>query len=161
MMRIKSNKGREITMFFTQLGRVAAGLASLILVSACAVHGLPTSVGSREIVLEGIPISEDEANIFSTWKCVEYYDGWRTLVEVGIFSNPDLSTTGFVLYDGKNTGVPTSYQRQGLNRRWDWGTGGASYAFVIKPDGTGFYYDFSSVPAGETTESKESYKCHK
>ena len=159
-MRIKSNKGREITMFFTQLGRVAAGLASVILVSACAVSGLPNPVGSREIVLEGILISEDETNIFSTWKCVEYYDGWRTLVEVGIFSNPDLSTTGFVLYDGKNTGVPTSYQRQGLNRRWDWGSNGSRFSFIVEPDNTGRYYDFSSVPDGESTESKESYKCY-
>ena len=159
-MRIKFNKGRGFTMFLTQLGRVAAGLAFVILVSACAVSGLPASVGSREIVLEGIPISEDEANIFSTWKCVEYFDGWRTLVEVGIFSNPDLSDTGFVLYDGGNMGDPTSYQRQGLNRRWDWGSKGASYAFIIEPDNTGRYYDFSSVPAGESTKSRESYKCY-
>ena len=144
-MRTKFNKGREITMFFTQLGRVAAGLASVILVSACAVHGLPTSVGSREIVLEGIPISEDEANIFCTWKCVEYFDGWRTLVEVGIFSDPDLSTTGFVLYDGKNTGDPTSYRRQGLNRRWDWGSKGSRFSFIIEPDNTGRYYERKQI----------------
>ena len=159
-MRIKFNKGRAFTMFFTQLGRVAAGLAFVILVSACVVSGMPNPVGSREIVLEGLTISEDEANIFSTWKCVEYFDGWQTLVEVGIFSNPDLSDTGFVLYDGKNTGDPTSYQRQGLNKRWDWGSKGSRFSFIIEPDNTGRYYDFSSVPDGETTTARKSYKCY-
>lgn len=35
----------------------------------------------------------------------------------------------------------TRFQVAGLNRRWDWG--GHQYAFVIEPDGTGAYYDFS------------------
>jgi len=119
-----------------------------------------SNVGSRVIVIDGIQFDEDEADVLLTWKCTDYFDGGRTLVEVGIFSDPDLSDAGFVLYDGGNTGDPTSYQRQGLNRRWDWGSKGASYAFIIEPDNTGQYYDFSSVPAGESTKSRESYKCY-
>ncbi len=142
----------------------AALVLSVALISACAVNGPSTYQpltpgGSRVIVLDGDQIDEDKVGGFFTWKCKDYFDGGRTLVEVGIFSNPDFSDAGFILYDGGNTGVPTLYQRQGLNRRWDWGSGGASYAFSIKPDGTGFYYDFSLVPDGETTKSKQSYKC--
>ena len=67
-------------MFFTQLGRVAAGLAFVIFVSACAVNGPPSPVGPRVIVLErvksvegvkgveSVEISEDEAQLYLFYK---------------------------------------------------------------------------------------------
>jgi hypothetical protein len=118
------------------------------------------SVGGVKGV-ESVEISEDEAGVFVTWKCEDFSDRGPTLVEVGIFSDPEFSADGFVLYDGGNTGTAASYQRQGLNRRWNWESRGASYAFIVKPDNTGLYYDFSLVPDGETTGAKEIYKCYK
>jgi len=82
------------------------------------------------------------------------------LVEVGLFGDPSLAGQGFVLYDGGYTGEFTHYGRKGLVRRWDWGPDGNNFAFVIKPDGTGLYYDFTSVKLGEGKKANEVYKCH-
>lgn len=68
---------------------------------------------------------------------------------------------GFVLYDGTDSGEHSSHGLKGVNHRWDWGKkaadSGYDYAFVIEPDGTSLYYDFS----GGRTEAKASqvYKC--
>jgi hypothetical protein len=44
------------------------------------------------------------------------------------------------------TSAYTSFEVAGFNRRWDFGPKShpTQYAFVIKPDGTGLYYDFST-----------------
>ena len=46
----------------------------------------------------------------------------------------------------------------GFDRRWDFGEDG-NYAFVIKPDGSGAYYDFSSVEDGGKTRPSQTYGC--
>ena len=46
----------------------------------------------------------------------------------------------------------------GLNRRWDFGKD-LKYAFIINPDGSGAYYDFSPVEEGETTKPSQLYDC--
>jgi hypothetical protein len=103
--------------------------------------------------------SETELGNFVSWRCTEFFHGSSTLVEVGIFTKAELAKSGFVLYDGGDSGVLTQYQRHGLEHRWDWGPGGGKFAFVIDPDGSGRYYDFSSVPSGEKTKPKDIYKC--
>lgn len=55
----------------------------------------------------------------------------------------------------------TTYRVTGVNRRWDWGDGGESYAFVIKPDGEGLYYDFSFIEDGGTTTPSQLFICKK
>ena len=67
---------------------------------------------------------------------------------------------GFVLFDGGYSGDWAFYQRKGIEHRWDWGDDGPTYAFVIKADGTGLYYDFSNVPEGEETTAKQVCKCY-
>ena len=68
---------------------------------------------------------------------------------------------GFVLYDGTNTGDIVLYRRDGLSRRWDWGTTG-SYSFIIKSDGTGLFYDFSTADdAGIKSKADDIYKCRR
>ena len=55
---------------------------------------------------------------------------------------------------------PAFFRIAGLNRRWDFGYGwdGYPYAFVIKPDGTGLYYDFSTSSDG-TAEARDVFEC--
>ena len=73
---------------------------------------------------------------------------------------------GFVLYGDGTTGEEAYFFRQGLDLRWDWGTyyrDGESkyrYAFIIEPDGTGLYYDFSTSTDG-IASPRSSYKCKK
>ncbi len=55
-----------------------------------------------------------------------------------------------------------SFRITGLNRRWDFGDDESEdvypYAFVIKPDGTGLCYDFSTAPDG-TASAIDSFNC--
>ncbi len=74
--------------------------------------------------------------------------------------DPTFALFGFILFDGGYTGRTTLYQRKGLDHRWDWGPNATDYTFVIKPDGTGLYYDFSTVTEGESTKPSAIYKCY-
>ena len=65
---------------------------------------------------------------------------------------------GFVLYDGGYSGKYSFHEREGLHHSWTWGD---NYEFVIESDGKGLYYDFSTVPEGESTEPRELFKCYK
>ncbi len=68
---------------------------------------------------------------------------------------------GFILSDGGYSGAHTYYRRTGLEHRWDWCPNETNYVFVIKPDGTGLYYDFSSVPYGESTKASDVFQCYR
>ena len=103
--------------------------------------------------------NKDTDSGFTTWECEGSIYGGKTLIEFGYFSL-DGTTYGFVLYDGGDEGEITHYSRQGLDRRWDWGANG-QYSFVITPDGNGRYYDFTNVPAGESTKPSGIYKAYK
>ena len=50
------------------------------------------------------------------------------------------------------------FSMEGLQRRWDFADGGV-YAFVISPDGSGAYYDFSRADPGERVAPSEGYRC--
>jgi hypothetical protein len=108
--------------------------------------------------LDGEVVREDEVGGFISWECEEFIEGGPTLVEVGFF---DLSgyPIGFILFDGGDRGSYAYYQRAGLDHRWDWGPNVNDYAFVISPDGTGLYYDFSAVRDGGTTSASEVFEC--
>lgn len=122
---------------------------------------------ARVISLGDSLYSEDSTGPFVSWGCSEYGSsrplidlslGSRILVEIGRFAPAELSDFGFILYDGSSSGELTSYRRKGVNQRWDWGPNG-EFAFVLKPDGTGMFYDFSNAPQGETISANDVYKC--
>ena len=83
------------------------------------------------------------------------------MVEVGFFGGRKQKGLGFILYDGGYTGEYTYYYRQGTNHRWDWGPNENDFSFLIKPDGTGLYYDFTGSPDGTTTKAEQVYQSHK
>ena len=155
------------------LHQIASSLLICLLLPACAVPVTPTSRPSsgvsstpvrqppptRVISLGGSTYSEDTLGRFVTWGCRDYISGRGVLVEVGSFENESLSGEGFVLYDGSSSGESSSYQRKGVNQRWDWGPNGSDFAFVLEPDGTGLFYDFSNVSKGETRKPNSLYRC--
>lgn len=49
------------------------------------------------------------------------------------------------------------FKVEGFDRRWDFG--GYEYAFVVEPDGTGLYYDFTRVGPGESVKPRQRYVC--
>jgi len=120
-----------------------------------------TPSGPRTIVLDGDTVSEIDVRGFTSWYCQDYINGEDTLVEVGFFGDSNLEGTGFILYDGGYSGERTYYNRTGIEHRWDWFQNKTNYSFVISTDGTGIYYDFSTVPVGEKTKGSSIYKCYK
>ena len=58
-------------------------------------------------------------------------------------------------------GVERRFQVSGLELRWDFGLdddGNYEHAFVIQPDGTGLYCDFSRSTGG-TARPSQTFKC--
>lgn len=120
----------------------------------------------RTIILNGEKVTESASNEFQSWRCKDYIRGGKTIIEVGLTSQAFKLISGYVLYDGTNEGTIATYQRSGINHRWDWGqerdwSQGLHYSFVLKPDGKGLYYDFSSVKEGESTNASDVFKCYK
>ena len=115
----------------------------------------------RSIILNGENFSENDVGGFVSWFCYDYINEKLSL-EVGTFGDPKLEGLGYILYDGGYIGELTSYRRTGIEHRWDWGgPNGSTYAFVIKSDGTGLYYDFSNVKPGESTRARDVFKCYR
>ena len=135
----------------------------LLLILSCSSSRPVSSLQSsqRTISLGGERYSESEYGKFISWRAYDYDFSGPVQVEVGYFENPLFAEFGFILFDGGDAGEVTSYRRTGLEHRWDWGPKGSEYAFVIKTDGTGLYYDFTSVEAGESTKARAVYKCRK
>ncbi len=135
----------------------------------------PEPKAARTLILGGRKFKEDTPGEFTSWKCSGYFVGGKTLVELGQIPSDYLKQRsddskkiddfikwlGFILYDGTNTGDIVLYKRRGLNHRWDWGSEGDTYAFIIEPDGTGIFYDFSNAKKGEKVGADTVYKCRK
>ena len=139
-------------------------LSIFVNVSCVSFAGLapPASAvesGPRTLILDGKKVSSEDVGGFVSWYCVDYIEEGSILLEVGYFGNDKLDGVGFILFDGGYTGQITMYERDGLDHRWDWEDG--DYTFVIQPDGTGLYYDFSSVKPGTSTRARAVYKAYK
>ena len=134
----------------------------LILVSCVSISrpSSATQTGPRTIILNNRTISEEDIGGFTSWYCLDFvYEEKGILLELGYFNDSELAGMGFILYDGGYTGELTSYQRNGTDHRWDWGAD-LQYSFIIKPDGTGLYYDFTNAK-GESIKARGVYKCYK
>ena len=107
-----------------------------LIISSCAMAGVSRD---RTLYLSGKTVSEADEGGVVRWYAVDKYnsqgDG-NVRFQVGYFKN---TNRGFILYEGGTRGELAYFYRKGLNLRWDW----ENYAIVIKPDGTGLYYDFS------------------
>jgi len=146
----------KINRFFI----LTTGIISLLLFISCVTLIPPasaTSSGPRTIVVSDISFNAEEAGGFTSWICADYPDGNKILLEVGIFGDPAYDGVGFILFDGGYSGELTHYKRAGLEHRWDWGPNGNDYAFVVKPDGTGLYYRFTT---SDSTKASSVYKCY-
>ena len=139
---------------------IFAAIATLALTSCAMIAPLPSATpsGPRTIVLGDKAYTEEDVGGFTSWVGEDFVHGGGILVEVGFFGDSSFEGLGFILYDGGYSGELTQYRRTGMEHRWDWGPNGNDYAFVIQPDGTGLYYDFSSV---SRTKASEVYRCYR
>ena len=126
-----------------------------------------TKVRDRQLSLSGYSVSELDFGGVERWYAVDKYNYDSFIDEVrfqvGYFKNADI---GFVLYGDGTTGEQAYFSRQGLDLRWNWGNRVRDgiekyrYAFVIEPDGTGLYYDFSTSEDG-TAKPRGIYRVYK
>lgn len=128
--------------------------AFIPLLSSCAMAATPQQQ-TTFITLDGEQITKEELGKYTMWNCTDRVYKKDTLLSIGI--SHDFKDLGFILYENKMSGDSTAYAREGLNQRWDWG----KYSFILKPDGTGSYYDFTFVKSGETTKPDSWYYCYK
>lgn len=135
-------------------------LFSFIFISCASV---PSTSRDRMLSLSGYSISETEFGGVERWYAVDLYN-YESLIDevrfqVGFFKNDNI---GFILYGDGTIGEIAYFSRDGLDLRWDWGRKGKSfkYSFVIEPDGTGLYYDFSTSKDG-TAKPRGLYKVRK
>jgi hypothetical protein len=83
------------------------------------------------------------SEVTETWECQENsYGNWKTiLVQAQVLKG---RTEGKIHVAGVTHS--TAFEVQGFNRRWDFGLsheGTYKFAFLVKPNGTASYYDFS------------------
>ncbi|MEW5894315.1 MAG: hypothetical protein AB1650_00915 [Candidatus Omnitrophota bacterium] len=130
----------------------------IVSLSGCASLSSLVSPKPRAITLGDTVYNEETSGKFICWECRDFIDDGRILVEVGIFSDPKLKDVGFVLFDGSNSGNITYYQRRGINHRWDWGPDWNDFSFIIEPDGTGLFYDFSNAKS-KSIKANQVFKC--
>lgn len=123
--------------------------------------------GNRELSLGGDLVFESDFGGTERWYAVDKYN-YDSLIDkirfqVGYFKETNI---GFVLYEDGTIGEEAFFSRDGLDLRWDWGTyksNGYSkfrYTFIIEPDGTGLYYDFSTSTDG-IAKPRGIYRVHK
>lgn len=125
-------------------------LFSFTIISCASV---PSTARERNLSISGYSISETDFGGVERWYAVDKYN-YDSLIDevrfqVGYFKNNNI---GFILYGNGTNGEKAYFSRDGLNLRWDWGSDGYGtsykYSFVIEPDGTGLYYDFSTSKDG-------------
>lgn len=132
----------------------------LLALYSCGSMLNSTNSTGRTLILDGIAVADSNVNGFTNWYCKDFVYEGPTLFEIGHFNDPQLENSGYIIYEKGNVGTLTKYSRTGLEQRWDWVSNGEGYSFILKPDGTGLYYDFTSVPEGESTKASDVYKCY-
>ena len=96
------------------------------------------------------------ASPIETWTCTQ---GLNTDVLVVAYVNKGRET-GTIKVAGVTHNA--SFSVQGFERRWDFGLTKDkeyTYAFLIQPNGTATYYDFSDVTKGKKTGPKILMSC--
>jgi hypothetical protein len=112
------------------------------------------------ILLAGQTYAADYIN-FSCQAGTYWKPDGEVLVEATFY--PD---TGIGLVQVTGGHYVAMYKLNGFNHRWDFSanpetvkTRGFEYSFVIEPDGTGLYYDFSASDSGTKTRPSQVYRC--
>lgn len=120
----------------------------------------PSTSRDRQLSIGGYSVSESNLGGVERWYVVDNYNTSNTEVrfQVGYFIESETGI-GFILYGNGTTGELADFSRQGLDLRWDWGDN-LQYSFIIQPDGTGLYYDFSTSTDGKA-KPRGIYKAHK
>ena len=109
------------------------------------------------LLLAGVADAQ-ESIVFECQSGSDWKPDGEVVLEASIVTN-----TGYGLIQFAGAHHLAMYELQGFNHRWDFGRNaednGTNYAFIIKPDGTALYVDFSSSAEGEKTQASQVYVC--
>ena len=109
----------------------------------------------RKLVLALLILLSNPVLAYEEWHCGKY--SASSVIVKAI--QGDLKTSGSVEVFGD---VHVSFvSLTGFEKRWDFGfdDGEYKYAFIIGPDGSARYYDFSLSKAGETVKASMFFTC--
>ena len=120
----------------------------------------PDEIQRRELLVE-VPINYRIDPKGEIWQCFATRDYEKTTVLFSLTREKGGSEgSGEVAVAGITHAA--QFRVAGLNRRWDFGydetKGSYLYAFVIEPDGTGLYLDFSASSDG-AAKPRDLFKC--
>lgn len=110
--------------------------------------------------------SSEEIPGIQQWRCISWFD-WAIYKVEGGFSDKKVIVRLQRPVDeegrlGEVTVAGTTHTAffaiEGVNLRWQFGDH-SQYAFIIRPDGSAGYYDFSGVEEGEKIEPNQTYGC--
>ena len=96
-----------------------------------------------------------------TWQCFDTFDRNQTRVLVTL-TRLGGASDGFGEVSVGDTIHPAIFRIDGLDWRWNFGCnesdGRFDYSFIIEPDGTGLYYNFSASTDG-TAKPSDLFDC--
>lgn len=107
----------------------------------------------------GVQAEDGPSATTEEWRCFSPFDLREKKVLVWltreIRSGVDL---GFGEVSVAGVTHDARFEVAGIDRRWDFG-GDMQYAFIIHPNGSGAYYDFSTVKDGGRTGPSQQFRC--
>lgn len=103
---------------------------------------------------------EPNTVLVETWKCYAVTDFGQADVLV-LLTRRKQADPEFEFGTVKVAGIQytSTFGVRGFNRRWNFSNGDTNYSFVIEPDGTGRYYDFSRADDNGVATSSQVYEC--
>lgn len=123
------------------------------------------SCDTLEEVITGEPSFEEIPGV-QQWQCIssedwtrhlrgELFTGKKVIVRL---SRPAGEEVGFGEITVADTTHPAFFAVEGVNLRWVFGKD-SQYSFIVRPDGSAGYYDFSGAEEGEKRLASQSYGC--
>lgn len=95
-------------------------------------------------------LATEQGYIKETWQCFATADHRKTTVLFTLVRRRRGGVETFSEVSVAGVNHLANFSVSGLNRRWDFDY---NYAFIIKPDGRGLYYDFSTSDDGRAKPS--------
>ena len=103
---------------------------------------------------------EFDGAMVEKWECREFSEDYGKILIKLWRINGMKEGFGYLEYAGVS--FPALFKLDGLSLRWNWELDQDDmwdYSFVVKPDGTGLFYDFSGVEKGDSTRATDLYTC--
>ena len=143
---------------------------STVTLDPYAEHMKRIAVITAAIMLAGCTATAIPPAELSGWD--EKWQCSASLSELGPITLVGMREVGMVWFEGQR--YETAFLAEGLHRRWNWcavegeEVSGAdpdrtyyNCAFVIRPDGMGFYFDFKDAEFGEDKTSSGTFRCRR